>query len=245
MLFVIAETGISAAKASTEAQDGKLFILTLVDRALQVRCLPSLSSVRDLPSDVKAQNKLGRAMFVVASALDDEESASRGTTPAQHSTSSNAGGVGRPPTPTLLGSESGTTRKALPSTSIRRTSSSATTANIVHPGTTTTTTTTGSTGNGGGGSDAHKNALKRMIVTSLKLRGIDKTHGEFKDLYNHTLQAATFALRRVDDVLALPQTGQAHGQAGQGKGMGVKERNALWERKAVVHVENLLQMFLS
>lgn len=43
-----------------------------------------------------------------------------------------------------------------------------------------------------------KDKLKKMIITLLSLQGIQKQSSAFKDLYQHTLQASTFALKSFD-----------------------------------------------
>ncbi|BFZ55683.1 hypothetical protein PYCC9005_002724 [Savitreella phatthalungensis] len=62
--------------------------------------------------------------------------------------------------------------------------------------------------------------LKRMIITSLRLRNMTKEHPDFRAMYTHVLQAATFALRKLDMIDA-----------------------AVYERKGIVVIENLLDMF--
>lgn len=42
-----------------------------------------------------------------------------------------------------------------------------------------------------------KDKIKKMTVNILSIKGVTKTSPEFKDLYQHTTQAASFALRKV------------------------------------------------
>ncbi|ORY85480.1 hypothetical protein BCR37DRAFT_412217 [Protomyces lactucae-debilis] len=65
-----------------------------------------------------------------------------------------------------------------------------------------------------------KDKLKRIILTSLRAQGIDKGHTQFGDLFQHTLQAGSFALRQTSWTPELA-----------------------WERKAIGVVEDLLRMF--
>jgi hypothetical protein len=65
-----------------------------------------------------------------------------------------------------------------------------------------------------------KEKLKRIILTSLRAQGVDKGHLQFADLYQHTLQAGSFALRQWD-----------------------VSNEIAWERKAIDVVEDLLCMF--
>ncbi len=53
-------------------------------------------------------------------------------------------------------------------------------------------------GNGGKEERAAKEHIKRLAVTSLRLRGLEKTDAEFKAIYNQTIQAAAFAMRKMD-----------------------------------------------
>ena len=201
----------------TSVEDCCYYLVTVQNRYLQIRRLPAPSQVELLSNS--ANECSGRAVYIGA------ESASPigdiASTSLPHSGTLKEA---RLPTPTLQRRSDPPTD--FPSTAIR----SAAGGGGAGVGTNTVLATT----------EARKNALKRMIVTSLKLRSIDKSNAEFKDLYNHTLQAATFALRRLDNA----RDQERPGSAGSGS-LSTKEKNALWERKAVVHVENLLQMFLS
>lgn len=66
-----------------------------------------------------------------------------------------------------------------------------------------------------------KDKLKKMIITLLSLQGISKTSPAFKDLYQHTLQASSFALRSFD---------------GSDK--------AIWEENAMSINQNLIRIFM-
>lgn len=54
-----------------------------------------------------------------------------------------------------------------------------------------------------------KDRLKKMIITLLSLQGISKRDVAFKDLYQHTLQASSFALRLVSKDPVLQWEAQA------------------------------------
>lgn len=66
-----------------------------------------------------------------------------------------------------------------------------------------------------------KDKLKKMIVSLLSLQGITKSSPEFKDLYQHSLQASVFALRSTKT-----------------------EVLADWEAQAMTVNQNLIRMFL-
>lgn len=68
---------------------------------------------------------------------------------------------------------------------------------------------------------AVKDKLKKMIVTLLSLQGITKSSPDFKDLYQHSLQASVFALRSADT-----------------------DTWSQWEAQAMVVNQNLIKMFL-
>lgn len=66
-----------------------------------------------------------------------------------------------------------------------------------------------------------KDKIKKMTMNLLSIRGITKTSKDFKELYQHTLQATSFALRNVDHT-----------------------DSETWQRKAMSVTDQLIDLFV-
>ena len=53
------------------------------------------------------------------------------------------------------------------------------------------------------GIDGPRKALQQTVLAAMRLRGIDKTHMDYKNIYHHTLRAAEFSLRNYPQPISL------------------------------------------